>query len=105
MSPTATAAALVTAALLVAGPVTGQGRLDGAGVHACSSMNQLVFDLRSRALPADQARQRLQVIYDVARTSSSQNLRQIASAHAGQIATADGNLLLVMAEQFHAACR
>jgi hypothetical protein len=103
-------ALLVTAAALwlaVGAPIAGQAqrRLDAPGVHACSTVGQLVTELRSRTLPAAQARVRLQTIYDVARTSSTASVRQVAEAHLPQVARADETLLLAMAEQFRDACR
>lgn len=84
----------------------GQTRLDAAGIQACASVSTLISDLRSRTLPTSQARQRLTVIYDLARTSSAPSIRQIASLQSAQIASADDTQLLVMAEQFAAvACR
>jgi len=91
--------------VLEARPAHGQARLDAAGVHACTSMERLSVELRSRTLPVDQARQRLRILYDIARTSSSPRLRQMADAQMGQLTTADDSLLLVMAEQFRAMCR
>ena len=98
--------ALVVAAHLgVVTPADGQSRVDAAGVHACTSMSRLISDLRTRTLPTVQARQRLALIYDIARTSSTPSLRQIASAQQGQIAFADDAQLLTMAEHFTAICR
>ena len=61
--------------------------------------------MRPSALAVLEGRQRLMVIYDIARASSTPSLRQVASAHIGQIASADDTLLRLMAEQFRAACR
>jgi hypothetical protein len=109
-TPRPARATLVLAALWLAAagrPAGGhaQGRLDGPAVHACSSINQVVLDLRSRTLPPPIARQRLQTIHDVARTSGSMRIRQVAEAHLAQLARADDTMLLMMAEQFRDACR
>jgi len=82
-----------------------QRRLDAPAVHACTTVGQLVTELRSRTVPVEQARTRLQTIYDVARTSSSPSVRQVAEAHWPQVARADDTLLLAMAEQVRDACR
>ena len=81
-----------------------QRRLDAPGVHACTTVGQLATELRSRTVPPEQARTRLQT-YDVARTSSTPSVRQVAEAHLPQVARADETLLLAMAEQFRDACR
>jgi hypothetical protein len=99
------ALAMLVLHVLGAMPADGQSRLDAAGVHACTSMERLSVELRSRTLPVDQARQRLRILYDIARTSSNPSLRHIANAQMGQLAAADDSLLLVMAEQFRAMCR
>ena len=85
--------------------VHAQPRLDASGLQACTSVAQLIPQLQRRTLPNAQARQQLMVIYDMARTSSTPSLREIASAQLGHIASADDALLLVLAEQFRAACR
>jgi len=90
---------------LAAMPAHGQARLDAADIHACMSAAQLVDDLRGRTVSTEVARQRLALIYDIARTSSSSSRRQIAAAYRDQVASANDTLLLVMAEQFQALCR
>jgi hypothetical protein len=99
---------LVTVLSLTGGsPLVGhaQRRLDAPGVHACTTVGQLITELRSRTLPAEQARARLQMVYDAARTSSAPSVRQVAEAHLPQVARADETLLLAMAEQLRDACR
>jgi hypothetical protein len=65
--------------LSAAMPANGQARLDASGLQARASVATLISDLRSRALPVAQARQRLTGIDDMARTSAP-SVRQIASA-------------------------
>jgi hypothetical protein len=99
---------LITALWLVVGsPIAGhaQRRLDAPGVHACTTVGQLATELRSRTVPAEQARSRLQMIYDIARTSSTPSIRQVAEAHLPQVPRASESLLLAMAEQLRDACR
>lgn len=103
--PAALGALIVTAHLGGVTSAHGQPRLDAAALHACTSMSHLVSELRSRTLPTAQARQRLTLIYDIARTSSTPTLRHIASAHLGQVAFAEDTQLLTMAEHFTAVCR
>jgi hypothetical protein len=93
--------------LAVGSPIVGhaQRRLDAPGVHACTTVAQLATELRSRTVPAEQARARLQMVYDIARTSGTPSVRQVAEAHLPQVARADETLLLAMAEQFRDACR
>ena len=83
----------------------GAPRLDAAGLHACMSVAQMIPELRARSMQTGHARQQLTAIYNIARTSTTPALRQIAEAQTAQIASADDRLLLAMAEQFHAACR
>jgi hypothetical protein len=86
-------------------PANGERRLDAAGLQACMSVAPLIPELRARTMQTGHARQQLTAIYNIARTSETPALRQFAEAHTGRIASADDRLLLVMAEQFHAACR
>jgi len=103
---TAVLAALVLAWLGVAVvPAHGQRRLDAADIHACAQAAQLIDDFRHRMVPTAVARERLALIYDLARTSSTPALRRIADVYRGEVASANDTLLLVMAEQFHAMCR
>jgi hypothetical protein len=97
--------ALVLAVYLHVSPAHGQRRFDAADVHACTSAALLIDDLRHRTVPTSVARERLATIYDLARTSSTPALRHIADAHRGELASANDTMLLVMAEQFRAACR
>ena len=104
-SRAALAALVVTVHVLAVMPVHAQRRLDAADIHACTQAVQLTNDLRSRTVPTAEARQRLTLIYDIAGTSSSLGLRQMALMHIGQVASADDAMLRVMAEQFTATCR
>jgi len=99
------AALALTVHVLAVMPAHAQRRLDAADIHACAHAVQLTNDLRSRMVSTAEARKRLTLIYDIARTSSSPTLQHMAFMHSGQIASADDTLLRVMAEQFSAACR